>query len=66
MSDMICDVATIVETISKHLTLERGDLIATGTPAGVGLGFEPPRFLRRGDVVSVTADGFGALVNQVG
>ena len=45
------------------MLLEPGDVIATGTPAGVGIGFTPPRYLRPGDVVSVSIDGLGTLTN---
>jgi 2-keto-4-pentenoate hydratase/2-oxohepta-3-ene-1,7-dioic acid hydratase in catechol pathway len=64
-SDMIFDVATLIETISKGITLRTGDIIATGTPAGVGAGFKPPRFLKRDDVVSITIEKIGTLTNRV-
>lgn len=63
--DLIFDVPTLIATISAGLTLKPGDIIATGTPAGVGLGFDPPRFLKAGDVVRVEIDGIGALENPV-
>lgn len=63
--EMIFPVAHLVSYLSRGMTLEPGDLILTGTPAGVGLGFQPPRFLRRGDVVSVEIDGLGTLTNPV-
>jgi 2-keto-4-pentenoate hydratase/2-oxohepta-3-ene-1,7-dioic acid hydratase in catechol pathway len=63
--DLIFDVPTLIATISAGLTLKPGDIIATGTPAGVGMGFDPPRFLRAGDVVRVEIDGIGALENPV-
>lgn len=65
-ADMVFDIPTLIETISAGLTLEPGDIIATGTPAGVGVGFAPPRFLQSGDVVEVTITGLGTLVNPVG
>lgn len=65
-ADMVFDIPTLIETISAGLTLEPGDVIATGTPAGVGIGFSPPRFLQSGDVVDVTITGLGTLVNPVG
>ena len=49
----------------NNTTLLPGDLIATGTPAGVGLGFDPPRFLKSGDVVEVTVTGLGTLRNRI-
>ena len=62
---LIFDVPTVIATISAGLTLQPGDIIATGTPAGVGIGFDPPRFLKAGDVVRVEIDGIGALENRV-
>jgi 2-keto-4-pentenoate hydratase/2-oxohepta-3-ene-1,7-dioic acid hydratase in catechol pathway len=64
--DLIFDIPTLVETISKRITLEPGDLIATGTPAGVGIGFTPPKYLKKGDVVDVTIEPIGTLTNPVG
>jgi 2-keto-4-pentenoate hydratase/2-oxohepta-3-ene-1,7-dioic acid hydratase in catechol pathway len=65
VSDLIFDIPTLIETISARITLEPGDLIATGTPAGVGLGFKPPKFLKPGDVVRIEVTGIGALENPV-
>jgi 2-keto-4-pentenoate hydratase/2-oxohepta-3-ene-1,7-dioic acid hydratase in catechol pathway len=62
--DMIFDVETLVETCSRGITLLAGDIIATGTPAGVGMGFAPPRWLRDGDRVRVEIDGIGAIDNE--
>jgi 2-keto-4-pentenoate hydratase/2-oxohepta-3-ene-1,7-dioic acid hydratase in catechol pathway len=62
---MIFDIPTILATLSKGITLEPGDVIATGTPAGVGMGFTPAKFLQPGDQVEVTIDGTLPLVNQV-
>ena len=63
--DLIFDIPTIIETISASMTLLPGDLIATGTPAGVGVGFTPPKFLKAGDVVRVEIDGVGILRNTI-
>jgi 2-keto-4-pentenoate hydratase/2-oxohepta-3-ene-1,7-dioic acid hydratase in catechol pathway len=63
--DLIFDVPTIIATISQGMTLLPGDVIATGTPAGVGIGFSPPRFLQRGDTVAMEIDGLGRLVNVI-
>ncbi len=63
--DLIFDVPTIIETISAGVTLYPGDVIATGTPAGVGIGFNPPKYLRDGDVVAVEITGIGRLENPV-
>jgi 2-keto-4-pentenoate hydratase/2-oxohepta-3-ene-1,7-dioic acid hydratase in catechol pathway len=65
VSDLIFDIPTLVETISKRITLEPGDIIATGTPAGVGIGFTPPKFIKAGDVVEVTIEPIGTLRNGV-
>lgn len=63
--EMIFSVPYLVAYLSRAITLEPGDLILTGTPAGVGLGLKPPRFLKRGDVVSVEIDGLGSVTNPV-
>ena len=62
--DLIFDIATLIETCSRGITLFAGDVIATGTPAGVGMGFDPPRWLKSGDVVRVEIDGIGAIENR--
>jgi 2-keto-4-pentenoate hydratase/2-oxohepta-3-ene-1,7-dioic acid hydratase in catechol pathway len=62
---LIFDIPMIIATISAGLTLKPGDVIATGTPAGVGIGFDPPRYLKGGDVVRVEIDGIGVLENPV-
>lgn len=60
-SSMIFSVAQLIEDISETMTLEPGDIIATGTPAGVGMAHDPPRYLRPGDVVVVEIEGIGKL-----
>jgi 2-keto-4-pentenoate hydratase/2-oxohepta-3-ene-1,7-dioic acid hydratase in catechol pathway len=62
--DMIFDIPTLIETCSRGITLLPGDVIATGTPAGVGMGFKPERWLREGDVVRIEIDGIGAIENR--
>ncbi len=62
--NMIFDIPTLIETISRGITLYPGDVIATGTPAGVGMGMKPPRYLRAGDVVRIEIDGLGAIENK--
>jgi 2-keto-4-pentenoate hydratase/2-oxohepta-3-ene-1,7-dioic acid hydratase in catechol pathway len=62
--DMIFDIPTLIETCSRGITLYPGDVIATGTPSGVGMGFSPPRWLAAGDVVRVEIDGIGAIENR--
>jgi 2-keto-4-pentenoate hydratase/2-oxohepta-3-ene-1,7-dioic acid hydratase in catechol pathway len=61
--NMIFDIPTLIETISRGITLYPGDVIATGTPAGVGMGMKPPRYLKAGDVVRVEIDGLGVIEN---
>jgi 2-keto-4-pentenoate hydratase/2-oxohepta-3-ene-1,7-dioic acid hydratase in catechol pathway len=55
----------LIETLTATMTLLPGDIIATGTPVGVGLGFKPPKFLKPGDTMTVACDGIGALTNPV-
>jgi 2-keto-4-pentenoate hydratase/2-oxohepta-3-ene-1,7-dioic acid hydratase in catechol pathway len=62
--DLIHDIATLIETCSRGITLHPGDVIATGTPAGVGMGLKPPQWLRNGDVVRIEIDGIGAIENR--
>ena len=62
--DLIFDIATLIETCSRGITLYPGDVIATGTPAGVGMGFDPPKWLRAGDVVRIEIDGIGVIENR--
>ncbi|WP_312188816.1 fumarylacetoacetate hydrolase family protein [Sphingobacterium sp.] len=57
--DLIFSVAHVVSYVSKFMTLLPGDVISTGTPAGVGLGFNPPIYLKPGDVIELGADGLG-------
>ncbi len=65
VSDLIFDVPTIIEALSAVMTLEPGDLIATGTSVGVGIGFKPPKFLKKGDVVAITIEPIGTLISPV-
>ena len=65
VSDLIFDIPSLIETLSLTMTLEPGDLIATGTCAGVGIGFKPPKFMKKGDVVSVSIEPIGTLENPV-
>jgi 2-keto-4-pentenoate hydratase/2-oxohepta-3-ene-1,7-dioic acid hydratase in catechol pathway len=58
-SDMIFDVPTLVSYLSEFMSLLPGDVISTGTPAGVGLGMRPPKYLKPGDVVELGIDGLG-------
>ena len=63
--DLIFDCFDIVHHLSTAFTLEPGTVIATGTPAGVGLYWDPPKMLAPGDEVSITIDGIGTLTNPV-
>jgi 2-keto-4-pentenoate hydratase/2-oxohepta-3-ene-1,7-dioic acid hydratase in catechol pathway len=63
--DMVFDVAQIIETLSEAITLEAGDVIVTGTPAGVGFARKPPIFLKEGDVIEIELEGVGILTNFV-
>lgn len=63
--NMIFSVATLVSVLSECMTLEPGDIIATGTPAGVGYARNPPLFLKHGDVCEIEIEGIGVLTNTV-
>lgn len=63
-SAMIFDIPTLIASLSEGLTLEPGDVIATGTPSGVGYAMVPPQFLKHGDVVECEIDGIGRLGNS--
>lgn len=65
VKDLVFDIPELISTISAGTTLLPGDVLATGTPAGVGIGFDPPRFLRSGDVVEITVSGLGRLRNRI-
>ncbi|WP_410014777.1 fumarylacetoacetate hydrolase family protein [Sodalis sp. C49] len=65
IADLIFDVATLIKTIGQNITLLPGDIIATGTPAGVGIGFTPPRYLKKGDKVTVAMKEIGELTNTI-
>jgi 2-keto-4-pentenoate hydratase/2-oxohepta-3-ene-1,7-dioic acid hydratase in catechol pathway len=64
-TDLIFGIPALIETLSAGITLFPGDVIATGTPVGVGIGFKPPKYLKPGDVVRVEIDGIGVLENPV-
>lgn len=65
VADLIFDIPTLIETISAGITLQPGDIIATGTPAGVGVGYTPARFLAPGDIVEVDISRLGSLRNTI-
>jgi MFS family permease len=62
---MVHDIPTIIEHLSRGMTLEPGDVIATGTPEGVGYAMDPPRFLGPGDVIEAEIEGIGVLRNRI-
>lgn len=62
---MVFDIPTLIETLSSVVTLEPGDIIATGTPAGVGVGFDPPKFLAFGDEMVLEIEKIGQLINTI-
>jgi len=62
---MVFDVAKIISHVSQYMTLLPGDVIATGTPPGVGLGMKPPVFLQPGDVMRLTIQGLGEQKQRV-
>jgi len=64
-ADLIFDIPAIIASLSASMTLECGDIIATATPAGVGIGFDPPRFLHSGDRVRVAISGLGEIENRI-
>jgi 2-keto-4-pentenoate hydratase/2-oxohepta-3-ene-1,7-dioic acid hydratase in catechol pathway len=64
-ADMIYDIYEQIAYLSMVMTLEPGDVLATGTPAGVGVGMVPPCFLKLGDVVRIEVEGVGAIENKV-
>lgn len=61
----IFPIEEIISVLSRGMTLEPGDIIATGTPAGVGKGFKPPRFLKSGDQIEIQIEGIGCLKNRI-
>ncbi|MGM0846816.1 MAG: fumarylacetoacetate hydrolase family protein [Bacillota bacterium] len=65
VSDMIFPIERIIAELSAGMTLEPGDIIATGTPSGVGKGFTPPRFLKSGDTIEISINKLGTLINTV-
>ena len=65
VADLIFDIPTLIETITSTMTLIPGDIIATGTPVGVGIGFNPPKFLKTGDKLTIAISGLGELNNNI-
>jgi 2-keto-4-pentenoate hydratase/2-oxohepta-3-ene-1,7-dioic acid hydratase in catechol pathway len=65
ISDLLFDCPAIIESLSRGMTLEPGDIIATGTPSGVAMGMKPPQWLKDGDVIEAEVEGIGVLENTV-
>jgi 2-keto-4-pentenoate hydratase/2-oxohepta-3-ene-1,7-dioic acid hydratase in catechol pathway len=65
MSDLLFNCSAIISSLSLGMTLEAGDMIATGTPSGVALGMTPQKWLQDGDVVEAWVEGIGTLRNKV-
>jgi 2-keto-4-pentenoate hydratase/2-oxohepta-3-ene-1,7-dioic acid hydratase in catechol pathway len=65
IGDLIFDIPTLIRSIGRSITLQPGDIIATGTPVGVGIGFKPPRYLKPGDRVRIEVSSLGTLENPV-
>jgi 2-keto-4-pentenoate hydratase/2-oxohepta-3-ene-1,7-dioic acid hydratase in catechol pathway len=65
IGDLIFDISTLIRAVGQSITLQPGDIIATGTPVGVGIGFDPPKYLRPGDRVRIEIDSVGILENLV-
>ncbi|MDE5412554.1 fumarylacetoacetate hydrolase family protein [Alkalihalobacterium chitinilyticum] len=65
IDQMIFSIPTILSVISQGMTLEPGDIIATGTPSGVGSGFSPPKYLKSGDEIEIRVDELGVLTNTI-
>lgn len=65
VSNLIFDIPTLIETLSRTMTLLPGDIVATGTPDGVGIGHKPPKYLQKGDRMSITISGLGELNNTI-
>jgi 2-keto-4-pentenoate hydratase/2-oxohepta-3-ene-1,7-dioic acid hydratase in catechol pathway len=64
-ADMVFKIGELIEVLSAGMTLEPGDILATGTPSGVGAGFVPPRWLKVGDVIEAEVEGIGVLRNRI-
>ena len=62
---LIFDIDHVISELSQGMTLQAGTIIAMGTPAGVGMGFEPPKFLKTGDVVTCEIEGIGRITNPI-
>jgi 2-keto-4-pentenoate hydratase/2-oxohepta-3-ene-1,7-dioic acid hydratase in catechol pathway len=65
VKDLIFDIPELIATISAGITLLPGDIIATGTPAGVGIGFDPPKFMVAGDIIEIAITGLGRQRNRI-
>lgn len=64
-NNMVKTIEDIIVELASSMTLEPGDIISTGTPAGVGMGFQPPKYLKEGDTVTCIIEGIGSLENKI-
>ena len=64
-SNMIVSIGDVIAELSAGITLQKGTVISMGTPAGVGMGFDPPKFLKKGDVVRSEIDGIGSIISYI-
>ncbi|MCG8484248.1 MAG: fumarylacetoacetate hydrolase family protein, partial [Clostridia bacterium] len=62
---LVFDIPCIISDLSKGMTLIPGDIILTGTPAGVGLGYRPPKYLKPGDIIKCQIEKVGTLINYI-
>ncbi|MBR4934692.1 MAG: fumarylacetoacetate hydrolase family protein, partial [Anaerotignum sp.] len=62
---LINSIEKVICQLSKGMTLKAGTVIAMGTPAGVGMGFQPPKFLKKGDIVKCEIEGIGSMTNEI-
>ena len=65
INDLVFPVKKLIQLLSECMTLEPGDVVVTGTPAGVGYARKPPVYLKSGDIVEIAIEGLGKLVNEV-
>jgi 2-keto-4-pentenoate hydratase/2-oxohepta-3-ene-1,7-dioic acid hydratase in catechol pathway len=63
--NMVLSIQKIIASLSSVMTIEAGDIISTGTPAGVAMSMKEPRYLKDGDVVEITIEGLGTIRNRV-
>jgi len=62
---MVISIERIISSLSKVMTLEAGDIISTGTPAGVAMSMKEPKYLKNGDIVEITIENLGTIRNRI-